>query len=320
MLAHTPTFPWGDSRRFNSYTGYIKRTFGGRVQKLTVNAGFSCPNRDGTVGEGGCSYCNNSSFTPKYCIPSKSIEQQLREGMEFHAHRYRRAKQFMAYFQAYSNTYAPLDELKRKYEEALSVPNIIGLVIGTRPDCVDEGKLDYLSTLKDKYHIAIEYGVEACSDEMLGRINRGHTFGQTVWAIGETAKRGINVGAHFILGLPGQTVEDIYLQMDDINSLPINTIKFHQLQIIEDTAFALQYRANPDSFTFYTPTEYLNLMVGVLERLNPAIVVERLTGEASPRMLIAPKWGDVRSEQLLECLEQILESRNTWQGRLHHRD
>lgn len=309
-------YHWGDLRRFNSYAGYIKRKFGGRAQKLTLDAGFTCPNRDGTIGTGGCSYCNNNSFNPSYCTPAKSITQQLNEGIEFHSFRYRRVEKFLAYFQAFSNTYAPLDKLKKLYGEALSHPKVNGLVIGTRPDCVDEEKLDYLAELAKEYYVSVEYGVESCYNRTLERINRGHTFEKSAWAIEETAKRGLNVGAHFIVGLPGESRDDLTNQTKMINELPLTTIKFHQLQIVTGTAFAIEYKKHPDSFNFFTLDEYLLLMVEIIERLNPSVVVERFTGEASPKTLIAPNWGKYRSDQLLHKFENLLAEKNTWQGKL----
>ena len=191
-------YPWGDNRRFNSYAGYFGKIFGGRVQKVAIDAGFTCPNRDGSLGTGGCTYCNNDSFNPSYCAPHKSVTEQIAEGTGFHARRYRRANKFLAYFQAYSNTYAPLKELIKLYSEALKYPDVAGLVIGTRPDCVDSDKLDYLAELSEKYYVAVEYGLESCYDTTLPRINRKHDFDCSRKAVEETAKRGITTGAHLI--------------------------------------------------------------------------------------------------------------------------
>lgn len=310
-------YPWGDQRRFNSYAGYIKHKFGGRVQKLTIDAGFTCPNRDGSISMGGCAYCNNDSFNPSYCTPQKSIAQQLAEGIDFHMFRYRRVEKYLAYFQAFSNTYAPLSKLKELYSEALSHENVVGLVIGTRPDCVDEQKLDYLAELAKDYYVSIEYGVESCYNRTLEHINRGHNFERSVWAIEQTAKRGLNVGAHFIIGLPGESRIDLVDQTEIISKLPLTTIKFHQLQIVKNTAFALEYNKNPDLFNFFSLDEYLELMVEIIERLNPSIVIERFTGEASPDTLIAPYWGKHRTDQLLIKLEKMLEDRDTWQGKMY---
>lgn len=309
-------YPWGDNRRFNSYSNYFKREFGGRVQKLTIDAGFTCPNRDGTVATGGCTYCNNDAFNPSYCTPSKSITQQIDEGIEFHAVRYRRADRYLAYFQAFSNTHAPLDKLEKLYTEALANPKIIGLVIGTRPDCVDEQKLDYFQELSQKYYIALEYGVESCYNKTLELINRGHNFEKSVWAIEETHRRGIKTGAHIIFGLPGESREEMMAEAAILSKLPLNTIKFHQLQIIKGTTMELQYQQNPSMFNLFGMEEYFNFMVDFLEQLNPNFVVERFTGEAPPRYLATPPWGNYRTDQLMVMLEKILEQRNTWQGRL----
>lgn len=309
-------YPWGDNRRFNSYSNYFKREFGGRVQKLTIDAGFTCPNRDGTVATGGCTYCNNDAFNPSYCTPSKSITQQIEEGIEFHAVRYRRADRYLAYFQAFSNTHAPLAKLEKLYSEALANPKIIGLVIGTRPDCVDEQKLDYFQELSKKYYIALEYGVESCYNKTLELINRGHNFEKSVWAIEETHRRGIKTGAHIIFGLPGESREEMMAETAILSKLPLNTIKFHQLQIIKGTTMELQYQQNPSMFNLFGMEEYFNFMVDFLEQLNPNFVVERFTGETPPRYLATPPWGHYRTDQLMVMLEKILEQRNTWQGRL----
>lgn len=310
------SYPWGDNRRFNSYSNYFKREFGGRVQKLTIDAGFTCPNRDGTVATGGCTYCNNDAFNPSYCTPSKSITQQIDEGIEFHAVRYRRADRYLAYFQAFSNTHAPLDKLEKLYTEALANPKIIGLVIGTRPDCVDEQKLDYFQELSKDYYIALEYGVESCYNKTLELINRGHNFEKSVWAIEETHRRGIKTGAHIIFGLPGESREEMMAEAAILSKIPLNTIKFHQLQIIKGTKMELQYQQNPSMFNLFGMEEYFNFMVDFLEQLNPNFVVERFTGEAPPRYLATPPWGNYRTDQLMVMLEKILEQRNTWQGRL----
>ncbi len=309
-------FKWGDNRRFNSYTKYIKRKFGGRVQKLTIDAGFTCPNRDGTLGRGGCTYCNNNSFNPSYCKPDKSIAQQLDEGIEFHAFRYRRAERFLAYFQAYTNTHASLQDLKSIYNSALSHPKIAGIIVGTRPDCVDSDKLDYLAEVSKNYYVSVEYGVESCLNKTLERVNRGHNFEKSVWAIEETAKRGLDVGAHFILGLPGETETDLIEQTNEINKLPLTSIKFHQLQIVKNTAMAKEYAENPEAFNLFAMDEYLDLMTRIIERLNPNIVVERFTSEVPPQFLIAPYWGKLRGDQILLKFEKLLEEKDTWQGKL----
>lgn len=310
-------YPWGHEKRFNSYAEYFKQHFGQRVQKLTLDAGFTCPNRDGTVASGGCTYCNNDAFNPSYCTPKKSITQQLSEGVEFHQIRYRRAGNYLAYFQAYSNTYARVSELKKMYDEALSFPGVIGLVIGTRPDCVDIEKLEYFRELSGKYYVIIEYGVESIYNKTLENINRGHTFEKSVWAIKETAKRGIKTGAHLIVGLPGELEDDLKQTIKTISSLPLDTIKFHQLQIIKRTRMEKEYIENPDKFKFYSLDEYLNLLIDLIECLNPAFVIERIAGEVPPRYLAGPGWGLLRIHDITRRFEKLLAERNTWQGRLY---
>ncbi len=308
------TYPWGDTRRFNSYSRYFNQLFGGRVQKVTINAGFTCPNRDGSKGFGGCSFCNNEAFNPSYCIPQKGIVRQIEEGKQFHEKRYRKSHRFLAYFQAYSNTYKPLSELIRIYDEALAVEDVVGLVIGTRPDCIDNEKLDYFAELSQKYYVIIEYGVESCYNATLKAVNRCHLFEESVNAIQKTAARGIHVGAHFILGLPGETREMMISQTELINRLPLTTIKFHQLQIFKNTLMAKEYQEHPDRFQFFSLEEYIALFAEILCRLSPNIVLERFAGEAPPRYHLSPSWGMIRNEELLQRLEQYLEKEDLWQG------
>ncbi len=311
-------FPWGHNRRFNAYSNYFRSLFGARVQKVSIDAGFTCPNRDGKKGTGGCTYCNNEAFNPSYCLPQKPVKKQIEEGIEFHKWRYSEAVSYLAYFQAYSNTYASLARLRELYEEALGFPGVIGLVIGTRPDCIDSEKLDYLKELSDKYYIAVEYGVESCYDKTLMRINRGHTYEEAVRAIEQTASRGINTGAHFIFGLPGETREEMLNEAEIISGLPLKTVKFHQLQIIKGTSMEKEFEQNPSDFQLFTWEEYLDFFISFLERLNPAIVVERFTGEAPPRFLTAGRWGKKRTDQIVNLIEKKLEELDTWQGRRYN--
>ncbi len=308
-------YPWGHTRRFNSYTEHIRKQFEGRVQKLSIDAGFTCPNRDGTVEKHGCTYCVNDAFTPSYCHPSKAISQQLQEGKEFHKKRYKRASRYLAYLQAYSNTYAPLGVLAEFYEEALSVEGVIGLIIGTRPDCVDDEKLKYISHLSRNYYVVLEYGVESCYNKTLERINRGHTFEQSVEAIEKSASYGIKTGAHMIFGLPGETRQDMLEEASILSSLPINSIKFHQLQIIKNTQMAEDYRRHPEDFHRFGLDEYVDFIIDFVEKLNPYIMIERFAGEAPPRFLVKSDWGLIRNDQLLDKIENKLAERNSWQGK-----
>jgi len=309
-------FPWGHNRRYNAYAQYFARKFGGRIQKVTIDGGFTCPNRDGTKGYGGCTYCNNDAFNPSYCQPGKPISQQIAEGIEFHAKRYRRANKFLAYFQAFSNTYDTLDNLRKKYDEALAVENVVGLVIGTRPDCVDDEKLRYFQELSKTHYIILEYGLESCYDQTLTLINRRHTFRESIDAIEKTAGYGINSGAHLIFGLPGELREQMLAEAEIISKLPLKTLKLHQLQIVKNTPMAQDYLRSPGNYHFFDLEEYIDLVIDFLERLNPSIVIERFAGEVPPRFLAGTNWGTLRYDQVLNKIEKRLESRNTWQGRL----
>jgi radical SAM protein (TIGR01212 family) len=287
---------------------------GERVQKVAVNAGFSCPNHDGTLSTGGCTFCNNAAFTPSYCQPSKSITQQIEEGIEFHTRRYRRATRYLAYFQSFSNTYAPLDHLRRLYDEALSHPLVAGVVIGTRPDCVDAEKLDYFASLARHHYVAIEYGIESTCDATLRAVNRGHNFSTAVRAVEMSAERGLHVGAHFILGLPNESDEMLIAQTEKINALPLTTVKFHQLQIFRGTKLAEEYDRSPDRFRFWTLDEYIDLIVEILRHLRPDLVVERFASEAPPRFHHCEGWGLIRKETLWAMLEKRLHEKRAFQG------
>jgi len=308
-------YPWGHERRFNAYSNYFRSLYGARVQKVSIDAGFTCPNRDGTKGIGGCTYCNNDAFNPSYCIPTKTVTQQIEEGIEFHKWRYSEAVSYLAYFQAYSNSYAPLDTLKKLFEEALSFPGVIGLIIGTRPDCIDDEKLEYFQELSKKYYLAVEYGIESCYNKTLKRINRGHSFEDAVLAVKQTAALGINTGAHFIFGLPGEPREEMLNQVDIISELPLKTVKFHQLQIIKGTMMEKEFLEKPEDFKLFSWEEYLDFFITFLERLNPAIVVERFTGEAPPRFLTGEGWGKKRTDQIVSLIEKRLEELDTRQGK-----
>jgi uncharacterized protein len=308
-------YPWGHGRRYNAYSDYFRNIYGSRIQKVSIDAGFTCPNRDGTKGTGGCTYCNNDAFNPSYCLPSKTVTQQIEEGIEFHKWRYRRSVLHLAYFQAYSNTYASLDRMKQLYTEALSFPGVTGLVIGTRPDCVDDEKLLYLKELSQRFYVIIEYGIESCYNKTLERINRQHSFEEAVYAIKKTAALGINTSAHIIFGLPGETRAEMLEEASVLSELPLTTIKFHQLQIITGTAMEKEYKKNPEEFELFTWEEYLDFFIGFLEKLNPSFVVERFTGEVPPRFLSGKPWSGKRSDQIACIIEKRLEELDSWQGK-----
>ncbi len=308
------SYPWGDERRYHSYAAYFRRLFGGRVQKLSVDAGFTCPNRDGTLGSGGCTFCDNSAFTPSYCRSGLSVERQIEEGIAFHARRYRTASRYLVYFQSFSNTYAPLDRLQALYDRVLRHPQVAGIVVGTRPDCVDERKLDYFARLARDRYVAVEYGIESTSDATLRSVNRGHDFEAARRAVELTAEREIAVGGHFILGLPGESDAELVERTAAINALPLTSVKFHQLQLFRGTRLAEEYAADPARFRFWTLDEYLDLVVEILRRLRPSLVVERFASEAPPRYRCGPDWGAVRNERLWAMLEKRLEARDVHQG------
>ena len=323
-----------DGKRYNSFVGYFKRKYGERLQKIVLDAGFTCPNRDGKVGRGGCTYCDNAAFHPSYSTAGKSLHQQLDEGIEFHKVRYRTTEHYLAYFQSFSNTYAPLERLKSLYEEALRHPDVVGIVIGTRPDCVDEQKLDYLAELSRGNILAdwrrslsdgqertapiiiVEYGIESCYGQTLARINRGHDFETARMAVQMTADRGLDVGVHFILGLPG---ESRHMMLDScalINALPIRSVKFHQLQIVKGTRMEAEYAECPQDFERFSLEEYLDFFVDMLERLRPDLFIERFVGEVPPRFVNETPWGLIRNVELLRLLEKRLQERDSWQGKL----
>jgi radical SAM protein (TIGR01212 family) len=309
-------YPWNHQRRFNAYPQYFKQTFGQRVQKVSIDAGFSCPNRDGTVAYGGCTFCDNRSFNPSYCSPDKPVAQQINEGIEFHSKRYHNPGKYLAYFQAFTNTHAPLAQLKALYDEALATPGVIGLVIGTRPDCIDPEKLKYFRELAESHYVILEIGIESCYDATLKRINRGHNYQQAVDAIELTASYGIKVGTHMILGLPGETDDMLLAEAEMLSKLPLDTIKFHQLQLIRGTAMVTDLERNPQDFRFYELDDYIDLIIQFIEHLNPNFVIERFFSEAPPADNLTPIQWNLRNDQMLNLLEKQLAERDTWQGRL----
>lgn len=306
-------FSWGHTKRYNDFPTYFRNLFSERVQKVSVDAGFTCPNRDGTKGRGGCTYCNNKTFKPTYCNLEKPVSQQIQQGIRFFEKKYN-SMRFLAYFQAYTSTWAPLENLIPIYEEALRHPKIVGLVISTRPDAVEEDLLDYLAELSKKVYVMVEIGLESHLDASLKKMNRGHHFSDSVWALEQTSKRGINNCAHLILGLPGENRNDWLEQARVISGLPVNNLKLHQLQIHKGTVMEKQYMQNPEQFHLFTADEYVELVADYLELLNPKIIVERFISQAPPELLIAPKWG-LKNFEFVAKVEKKLKERDTWQGR-----
>ncbi len=300
-------------RPYYDFGEFLQKEFPYKVQKISVNAGFTCPNRDGTKGMGGCTYCNNQTFSPEYCLTEKSISEQLNEGVYFFSHKYPEMK-YLAYFQAYTNTYDQQDKLKEKYEEALAFPNVVGLIIGTRPDCMPDELLEYFAVLAKEKFILIEYGVESTLDRTLIRINRGHTYADSEDVICRTAAKGIYTGIHLILGLPGESKEDILHHAKVVSTLPITTLKLHQLQLIRHTRMAKEYMKTPEQFHLYTVDEYIDLVIDFIELINPSTVVERFVSQSPKELLLAPDWG-LKNHVFTAKVNKRLAERNTWQGR-----
>ena len=288
--------------QYNDFGTWLRKQFPDfRVQKISIDAGFTCPNRDGRISTGGCTYCDNRTFNPSYCDRNKSIREQLKEGKNFFNRKYSNMK-YLAYFQAFTNTYGSVDLLKKLYEEALQEEDIVGLVIGTRPDCISTPLLDYLEQLSRQTFLIVEYGIESANNETLRRINRGHTFECSKKAVEMTAERGILTGGHIILGLPGEDREESLRQAPIISSLPLNILKIHQMQIIKGTRLAEEYLQNP--FPLYTVEEYVRLIADYISLLRKDLVLERFVSQSPPEMLIAPRWG-LKNYQFVHLLEAL---------------
>ena len=302
-------------KRYHELADFFRQVFPCfKVQKISINAGFTCPNRDGTKGWGGCTYCNNQTFSPDYCQPTESVSEQLERGIRFFARKYP-AMRYLAYFQAYTNTYDTPERLIRLYEEALAYPGVEGLIVGTRPDCMPDALLDYFEALSRKRFVLIEYGVESTLDRTLERINRGHTTAESEEAIRRTAARGIYTGAHLILGLPGESRADMLHHAEVMSRLPLTTLKLHQLQLIRHTRMAKEYATSPEDFHFFTVDEYIDLAIDFIERLPRRIVVERFVSQSPKDLLIQPDWG-LKNYAFTAKVDQRLAERDTYQGRL----
>ncbi len=297
---------------YYDYGTWIRSRFPFRVQKISVDAGFTCPNRDGRLSTGGCIYCDNRTFNPSYCQRQDSITRQLEAGKQFFARKYPEMK-YLAYFQAYTNTYATIDRLRQLYEEALQVEDVVGIVIGTRPDCVSDALLDYLEDLNQRCFLIVEYGVESANDDTLRRINRGHTFEQSRLAIEKTHQRGILTGAHIILGLPGEDAAENLRQASVISALPIDILKIHQMQIIRGTRLADEFEQKP--FHIYSIDEYIRLIAHYIQRLRKDLILERFVSQSPKEMLIAPHWG-LKNHEFTDLLNNYLKAHDIHQGDL----
>ena len=300
-------------QRYNDLNVLLSAHFDGKMQKISLHAGFTCPNRDGTKGTGGCTYCNNQTFSPEYCMSRETITNQLKKGAHFFSRKYP-AMRFLAYFQSYTNTYADLNVLIDKYEEALRFDRVEGLIIGTRPDCMSKALLDYLEDLARRKFVLVEFGVESTNDNTLKYINRGHSYKDTEDAIQRTVSRGIMAGAHLILGLPGETKDDILTHSRRISRLPLTTVKLHQLQLIKGTKMVEQQKENPHLFYFYSIDEYIELVIDFVELLHPNFIVERFVSQSPKELLIYPDWGLKNNEITVKIIRRMNE-RDTWQGK-----
>ena len=306
-----------NSMRYNDFAGFLAGEFPFKVQKISVNAGFTCPNRDGTKGFGGCTYCNNQTFNPAYCRDDRSVTMQLEEGKRFFARKYPQMK-YLAYFQAYTNTYGELELLKRMYEEALAVEGVVGLVIGTRPDCMPDSLLDYLEEVNRRTFLLVEYGIESADDRTLERINRGHSFACTEDAVRRTAARGIRTGGHVILGLPGESREDLIKQAERLSELPLTTLKMHQLQLIRGTRMAHEYALHPEEFHLFSADEYIDLVIDYVEHLRPDLILERFVSQSPRELLIAPDWGR-KNHEFTDRVKKRMKERDAWQGKAYRK-
>ncbi len=298
---------------YNNYSDFIKTIFNERVQKISIDAGFSCPNRDGTKAYGGCSYCDNKTFNPFYCSPEKSISQQLNEGIAFFEPKYKTQK-YLAYFQAYTNTYADVETLKKYYDEALSHKKVVGIVVSTRPDCVNKEIIELLDSYTSKYKIFLEFGIESTNNETLKYINRCHTFVDTIKAFELAKDTNLILGGHLIIGLPGENKNDFITHAKKISELNLHTLKLHQLQIIKGTAMAVDYKKDPKKYSLFNVDEYIKIIAEFLSVLNPDIVIERFSSESPRNMLVAPNWGGIKNFELTDKIKKYLKQNNIYQG------
>jgi radical SAM protein (TIGR01212 family) len=299
-----------ETKHYNDFSTWLRRQLGCKVQKISIDAGFSCPNRDGTLATGGCVFCDNKAFSPAYCRGNKSVKRQVEDGISFFKRKYKDMK-YLAYFQAFTNTYAPVEHLKSLYEEALSVEDVVGIVIGTRPDCVSDDILNYLEQLNRQTFMIVEYGIESTDNEMLKRINRGHTYECSVRAIERTKERDILVGGHVILGLPGMTEEDCIREVERLNNTQLDILKLHQLQVVKDTRLAEEYLEKP--FKVFNIDEYIRLVATLIQHIRPDMILDRFISQSPAEMLIAPKWG-IKNYEFANALDNYLAKNNIYQG------
>lgn len=299
-----------ETKHYNDFSTWLRRQLGCKVQKISIDAGFSCPNRDGTLATGGCVFCDNKAFSPAYCRGNKSVKRQVEDGISFFKRKYNDMK-YLAYFQAFTNTYAPVEHLKSLYEEALCVEDVVGIVIGTRPDCVSDDILNYLEELNRQTFMIVEYGIESTDNKILKRINRGHTYECSVRAIERTKERDILVGGHVILGMPGMTEEDCIMEVERLNNTQLDILKLHQLQVVKDTRLAEEYLEKP--FKVFNIDEYIRLVATLIQHIRPDMILDRFISQSPAEMLIAPKWG-IKNYEFANALDNYLTKNNIYQG------
>jgi radical SAM protein (TIGR01212 family) len=300
------------TRRYNTYSNFLKGKFGCRVHKVSVDMGFTCPNRDGSVAKGGCVYCNNDTFVPPYARARFSMQEQIEHGMRYLKKRYK-AEQFIIYFQAYTNTYDSIEKLEKLYREALAYDDVVGIAVGTRSDCIDEEKLDLFEALADECFVSVEYGIESIYDKTLRFMNRGHDYQSVIDAIELTKGRGLHIGAHIILGMPTETEEEMLRMAEEVSRLGIDSLKIHNLHVVKNTSLAGIYKNSP--FHLFSYDEYIDLITNFLERISPDIVIERLFTDTPEDLLIAPVWN-MTHNSIMRGIEEALEWKNTYQGRV----
>lgn len=293
-------------RPYKTYSEYLRERFPGQhLQKISVDAGFSCPNRDGSKGEGGCSFCNPEAFAPGYCRQVKGIAEQIDAGKAFFSRKTNGETRYLVYFQSYSGTYAPVEVLRERYAQALAADGVVGLIVGTRPDCLSEEVLDLLSEVARERFVMLEVGVESCYDRTLSQVGRGHSFDCAKQAILAASGRGIPVGVHLILGLPGETREEMLQEAEILSALPIDVLKLHQLQILRGTRMAQAWETDPSQFHLFTAEEYAHLVARFVRRLRPGIALDRFAAEAPSRLLLAPRWG-LKPQEVQQMVEGLL--------------
>ncbi|MCH7949166.1 MAG: TIGR01212 family radical SAM protein [Candidatus Dadabacteria bacterium] len=302
--------------RYNTYRPYIKEKLGYRVNKLSVDMGFTCPNRDGNLAVGGCVYCNNDSFVPPYARARFSMHQQITNGMDYLKKRFK-AEKFIVYFQSYTNTYDSVEKLEEMYRNALKYEDVIGIAVGTRSDCIDEEKISMFEELAKDYYVSLEFGIESIYDKTLEFMNRGHDYQSVLDAIEMSKGRGFEIGAHIIVGMPTETKEEMLAMAGEVSSLGIDVFKVHNLHIVRNTPLARMYRKEP--FSLFNFEEYIDFIIEFLERLSPDMVIERLFTDTPHQLLIAPDWGKSHL-QILQAIEAELERKDTYQGRLYQKN